>query len=55
MENCSGDQNTELVSYSNGPKEVPYGTVFECNLNTGRPDEYNFVQMDAILFSYVLV
>ena len=31
------------------------GLVFECHLNTGQPDHLNARQMDAILFSYVLV
>ena len=34
---------------------MPNGLVFECHLNTGRPNHLNARQMDAILFSYVLV
>ena len=29
--------------------------VFECHLNTGQPNHLNARQMDAILFSYVLI
>ena len=35
---------------------MPYGPFFECHLNTGHPNHLNTgQQMDAILFSYVLV
>ena len=34
---------------------MPNGLVFECHLNTGQPNHLNTAQMDAILFSYVLV
>ena len=34
---------------------MPNGLVFERYLNTGQPDNLNTGQMDAILFSYVLV
>ena len=34
---------------------MPNGQVFECYLNTGQPNHLNTGQMDAILFSYVLV
>ena len=34
---------------------MPNGPVFKCHLNTGQPDNFNIKQMDAILFSYVLV
>ena len=34
---------------------MPNGLVSECHLNTGQPNHLNTGQMDAILFSYVLV
>ena len=34
---------------------MPNGLVFECHLNTVKPNHLNNGQMDAILFSYVLV
>ena len=34
---------------------MPNGLVFECHLNTGQPNHLNTGQMDAILFSFVLV
>ena len=34
---------------------IPNGLVFECHWNKGQPNHLNTKQMDAILFSYVLV
>ena len=34
---------------------MPNGPVFKCHLNTGQPKHLKTGQMDAILFSYVLV
>ena len=34
---------------------MPNGPVFECHLNTGQPNHFKTGQMDAFLFSYVLV
>ena len=34
---------------------MPNGPVFECHLKTGQPNHFNNGQMDAILFSYVMV
>ena len=34
---------------------MPNGLVFKCHLNTGQPNHLNTGQMDAILFSYILV
>ena len=34
---------------------MPNGLVFKCHLNMGQPNELNTIQMDAILFSYVMV
>ena len=48
--------NNELNRYSNGRKRLDVnGQVFKCHLNTGQLNHLNTGQMDAILFSYVLV
>ena len=34
---------------------MPNGPALQCHLNTGQPDHLKTGQMDAILFSYILV
>ena len=52
----SGDLNTGLVWYWNGHmRSNAKWCVFKCHLNTGEPNHLNTGQMDAILFSDVLV
>ena len=57
IKDYSGNLNAELVQFSNGRKEVGCQMilVFKCHMKTGQPIHLNTWQMDAILFSYVLV
>ena len=49
------EYQTSLVFKWSKRDWMPNGLVFECHLNTGQPTHLNLVQMDDILFSYVLV
>ena len=52
----SGDLNTKLIQYLNGGRGwMSNGLEFKCHLNTRQPNHLNTGQMNAILFSYVLV
>ena len=35
--------------------QMPNGLVYKCHLKTGQPNHLNIIQMDVILFCYVLV
>ena len=49
------EYRTSLVFKWSKRGRMPNGLVFECHLNTVKPNHLNNGQMDAILFSYVLV
>ena len=47
-------QNSSLLKWLKR-SWMPNGLVFKCHLNTGQPHHLKTGQIDAILFSYVLV